>query len=330
MTMYDAIIVGGGPAGLSAALVLGRCRRRVLVCDAGRPRNAASREMHGYLTRDGIRPDELLRLGREELEGYGVEFRKVEVVEAACLGKDGFRVVLHDGTRLDARKLLLATGVRDILPAIEGIEEFYGLGVHHCPYCDGWEHRDTVLVAYGRGRAGLGLAMSLRTWSERVVVCTDGRAYLGRRDLNRLGRNGVGLRQERVVRLEGEGGRLARLVFASGPPLDCGAMFFNTGQYQRSSLPTTLGCVFKKDGGVKHDHRQRTGVPGLYLAGDASRDVQFVIVAAAEGAKAATAINRELQDEDRGEPAEPPSPSRAELAEEAHQPGVRAPAVAPS
>ncbi|MEZ0334294.1 MAG: NAD(P)/FAD-dependent oxidoreductase, partial [Gemmatimonadales bacterium] len=146
---WDCIIVGGGPAGLSAALMLGRCRRRVLLCDVGGQRNLRSHAMHGYLTRDGVSPAEFLRLARAELGRYGtVECRELEIVEATR-EDGGFAVCAADGTRLNTRKLLLATGVIDELPAIEGLDALYGTSVHHCPYCDAWEWRDRPLAAYG-------------------------------------------------------------------------------------------------------------------------------------------------------------------------------------
>ncbi len=207
-------------------------------------------------------------------------------------------MALTDGEELAARKLLVATGMRDHVPRIDGLEPLYGISVHHCPYCDGWEHRDKRLAAYGEGDAALGLACSLRTWSPRITACTIGGA-IDEEMRARAARLGIDVREEPVTRLEGEGGLLRRIHFDSAAPLDCDALFFNTGQAQRSDLPRLLGCDFKSDGGVATNDRQCTGVPGLYLAGDADRDVQFSIVAAAEGAVAATAINRELQDEDR-------------------------------
>lgn len=297
--MLDAIIIGGGPAGLSAALVLGRCRRAVLVIDSGRGRNRFAREMHGYLTRDGIEPAALREFAHEELRRYRVEVRSAEVEWAEPDPDARFTVCIKGGQTLRCRKLLLATGMSDILPKIAGIESLYGTSVHHCPYCDAWEHRDQRLVAYGIGRAAVGLAMSLRTWSDRVTACTDGQNPEPP-VLEAARRNAIDLRTERVVGLEGEEGRLRRIHFEHGPSLDADALFFNTGQVQRSSLPARLGCRFKDDGGVVTNNRQCTDVPGLYLAGDADREVQFVIVAAAEGATAATAINRELQDEERG------------------------------
>ena len=293
---YDAIIVGGGPAGLSAALILGRCRRRVLVCDSGQPRNAASHAMHGFLTRDGIAPGEFLRLAREQLVPYGVEVILRQVVDAEVTS-GGFEVVLSDGRRLTCRKLLLATGVVDRLPDLEGAKEMYGRSLFHCPYCDGWESRDRPLAVYGSDHSSVGLALGLKTWSADVVLLTGGRR-LAREEAERLVRNGVAIRREKVARMEGAEGRLERVVFASGEPLERTAMFFHSGAHQRSPLADRLGCEFDRRGAVRTNQFEGTRVPGLYVAGDASDDVQLVVVAAAEGAKAGFAINTALQKED--------------------------------
>lgn len=295
---FDVIIIGGGPAGLSAALILGRCRRRVLVCDAGKPRNAASEALHGYLTRDGLPPSELLRIGREQLRQYTtVELRDIAVTEAARAG-DRFEVMLTDGTRLSSRKLLLATGVVDHIPEIEGIESFYGRSVWHCPYCDGWEVRDRPLAVYGRGENGKGLALELTVWSRDLVLCTDGPSGLEPSDIERLSHNGISLREERIRRLEGRGGQLENIVFANGEKLARHGMFFSTGNRQGCDLPARLGCEFTEKGAVNTGEYESTQIPGLYVAGDASRAVQLVIVAASEGAQAAFAINTALLKED--------------------------------
>ena len=174
--MLDVIIVGAGPAGLSAALILGRCRRKVLVCDNGKPRNRVSKRVSGFLTRDGMPPAELRRVGREQLALYdSVEIRDITVVDARCRDY-GFEVELEDGTRLTTRKLLLATGVIDDLPPIEGAEAFYGRGLHHCPYCDGWELRDQPLAVYGGGASAKGMALELTMWSRDLALCANGAA----------------------------------------------------------------------------------------------------------------------------------------------------------
>lgn len=300
--MYDVIIIGGGPAGLSAALMLGRCRRRVLLVDSGKPRNAVSRAMHAFLSRDGISPLAFLETARRELAAYpSVEYRRAEVQDAS--GGDGeFEVVLEDGSRKSGRKILIATGVHDYVPEIDGIRNFYGTSVFHCPYCDGWEWRDQPIAVMGTGKEGAGLAFELTAWSSDLVLCTHGGPAPDAVHRQKLALNGIGLRSERVLRLEGEGGLLRRVVFESGPPLERRAMFFSSGQCQRSAIPGRLGCDFNTKGTVETGKFEATNVPGVYVAGDASREAQLVIRAAAEGAEAGMAINRELTRENLKNP----------------------------
>jgi thioredoxin reductase len=295
----DVIIVGAGPAGLSAALMLGRCRRSVVVFDSGTPRNARSQALHGYLTRDGIAPVDFLALARRELATYRtVHIRDQEVSAVECQPDRCFLVTLASGEQVRSRKLLLATGVVDNLPDIPGFRELYGQSVFHCPYCDGWERCDQPLAIYGRGARGLGLALELTVWSRDLVLCTDGPSELEPDDLSRLARHGIGVREERVTRLEAADGVLSCIVFADAPPLPRRGLFFTTGQYQRSDLLERLGCQFNDKGTVRTGKYETTHLPGLFVAGDASRAVQWVVVAAAEGAEAAFAINTDLLKED--------------------------------
>jgi thioredoxin reductase len=291
----DVIVVGGGPAGLSAALVLARACRSVLVLDHGRPRNAATQSMHGFLTRDGIAPAEFRQIARDQLRCYeNVRIESAVVSAVACHENGGFTVTLEDGRRLTARKLLLATGVVDNVPEVPGLRELYGRSVFHCPFCDGWELRGKPLAVYGRAKRGVGLSLELLGWSKDIVLCTDGEPDLDADEVATLGRNGIRVREEQVTRLEGRDGRLERVVFASGEPLPRAGMFFTTGQHQSCELAKSIGCQFNEKGTVHTGRHESTHVPGLYVAGDASRDVQWVVIAAAEGAEAAFAITQDL------------------------------------
>ncbi|HEY3120790.1 MAG TPA: NAD(P)/FAD-dependent oxidoreductase [Vicinamibacteria bacterium] len=290
---YDVLIVGGGPAGLSAALILGRCRRSVLLCDSGEYRNAAAQAVHGFLTRDGVGPAEFRRIGREQLQPYEtVEVRDVAVQELACV-ENGFLARLADGGAVRARQALVATGVVDKLPRIAGLAELYGRSVFHCPYCDGWEVRDQPLAVYGQRRSGRAMAVELLGWSANVLLCTDGRR-VRKEDHERLAEAGIAVRDDRIDRLEGRDGVLERIVFRKGPPVERRALFLTGGNEQRSDLPQRLGCRFTRKGKVVTGRFEFTNVPGLFVAGDASGDVQLAIIAAAEGARAAFAINQRI------------------------------------
>src|SRR5436190_733676 len=244
-----------------------------------------------------LSPRDLLRIARGQLRQYDtVELRDIEVTAAEC--RDArFHVTLADGSSLDTRKLLIATGVVDNLPEIPGFRELYGTSVFHCPYCDGWEVRDQPLAIYGRGARGSGLSLELTGWSRDLVLCTDGPSEIEPDALARLDRHGIRVREERVVRLEGDG-RLERIVFSDGPPLDRAALFFTTGQTQQSELALRLGCEMNDKGTVRTGPYEATHLTGLYVAGDASRAVQWVVVAASEGAEAAFDINTALLKED--------------------------------
>lgn len=296
--MYDVIIVGGGPAGLSAAMLLGRSRRKVVVFDSGEPRNRWSDSMNGFLTNDGINPAEFIQRGRAEMEKYGVEM-VYKVVATATYSKGSYIVNDIDGKMYESRKMLLATGLKDDVPEIEGIEPLYGKSVHHCQYCDGWESRDKAIAVYGLERHGIGQAMAMKTWSHNITLYTNGTDMLRRIDHELLKKNEIKVCTEAIERLEGADGKLTHIVLKNGERREQQAMFFSTGSKQQSDIGEQLGCEFTSKGVIKTKRLQQSNIPGLFVAGDAARDMQLVIVAAAEGAKAGVAINIELQNEDR-------------------------------
>jgi thioredoxin reductase len=295
---WDALVVGGGPAGLSAALVLGRCLRRVLVCDAGPKRNQASGALHGFLSRDGLPPRELLLLARRELRPYAtVVQRAVRVLAVERRGRL-FSATLAGGRRVTARCVLLATGVVDDLPDWPGLRRFYGRGVFHCPYCDAYEVRGRRLAVWGATPAAAGLAVKLRSWSPHVALLTGGAYPLSARRRTMLAAQGVRVLESAVTRLGGRGRAFARVHFADGTALPCDGLFLTVDGRQAGDLAGRLGCRFVRQSAVAVRRDGGTAVPGLFVAGDASIDSQMVVVAASEGARAAIAINEQLLAED--------------------------------
>lgn len=298
-SLHDVCIVGAGAAGLSAALLLGRCRRDVVVFDSCKPRNSVSRALHGYLTRDGISPWVLREIGRQQLGAYpSVRLHELAVISATR--SDGnFKLRTSDGGATRARMLLLATGRDDVLPDRPGFRALYGRGVYHCPFCDGWEHRDQPLVVYGRGCDAFEVARELLTWSDDITLCSDGPCELDARQRERLAASRIAVDETPVTELRaGPDGTIAGVRLGDGKLLRCGALFFVADIPQKSHLPGSLGCRFADSGGVLCDNHAATGVPGLFVAGNVRCGIHLAITAAAEGAEAAIAINDALIDLD--------------------------------
>ena len=288
---FDVAIVGGGPAGLSAALIFGRMRRRVLLLDAGDPAHGVSESVQGFFGHDGTPPLELRRIGREQLRPYeSVSVRKV-TVEEVRLTPSGFSV-RADGTTSEAGVLLLATGLRYELPRIEGVQEIWARGVYHCPYCHGWEVRDQPLAAYGADATRLALLLS--SLSDDVVLLTDGASNLGLDEAEQLREAGVVIRDDPVARLEADGGKLARVAFVDGSTDDRTGLFF-VPSFTPSPLPAQLGCELDESGAVLVDEDGATSVPGVFAAGDATTDKRkTVVLAAAAGSRAVYSINASI------------------------------------
>lgn len=295
---FDVIIIGGGPAGLSAALVLGRSRKRVLVCDAGKHRNAASPAAHGYFSRDGISPAELLQIGREQLRPYdNVQLQIGEVIDAQSLDHY-FQITFSDRNQYLSRKLLFATGIKDRLPMIPGFAELWGSSVFHCPYCHGWEVRDQPLAICGRGTAGFEKVLMLTGWSRDLILCSDGDSNLSNEQRQQLFSWGVQIHEAKITHLEHQDGKLTGIAFTRGEVIPRRGIFVSPDFQQHSDLPTKLGCEFTNFGTVKVNENRQTSVPGVYVAGDAATaPLSAIGLAATEGAIAAFAINRALIEE---------------------------------
>jgi len=297
MEILDVIIIGGGPAGLNAAVVLGRCRRKVLVFDTAQQRNRWSHGMHNYLTRDDILPTDFIKICHGEIEKYSVELQHKRIVKARKNDEGLFVVKAEDGETYYAKKLLIATGLADKVPDIEGFMEMYGKSVFHCPYCDGWEVRDKKLGVYARDKNGGELAINLKAWSNDVTLYTDGKNKLKPYQEEQLKALSIPVVRLPIARLQGEGSQLQHIVFKNGEQLPCDALFFVNGYNQQCNLAETFDCEVSSKGVIVTNRYQQTSTPGLYVAGDADKDMHLVVVAAAEGAKAGVTINKELQKE---------------------------------
>jgi thioredoxin reductase len=287
---YDVAIIGGGPAGLSAALVLGRARRRVVVVDAGTPRNAPAAHMQGFLSRDGTPPAELLRAARDEVRRYGVELVEDRVVSAAA----GFALRLAGGRTLEARTVLLATGAVDELPDIPGARERWGRDLLHCPYCHGWEVRDQPIGVLGTGAGSVEHAHLLRQWTDDVILFAH-TAVVTAGEREALHARGIAVVDGTVEELVVTNDRLQGVRLADGHTVARRALFIRPAlRAHAGGLAAALGCELLEDGLVRADHGGRTSVRGIWAAGNATNPRAQVITAAGEGSAVAIAINTEL------------------------------------
>lgn len=304
---YDVVIVGGGAAGLSAALVLGRARRRVAVVDTGQPRNAPAAHMHGFLGSDGLPPAELLARGRAEVVGHGVALVAGTVTAVApcesapTSAQLRFQVTVSDGSVLQARAVLVTTGLRDEVPDVPGVRERWGRDLLHCPYCHGYEVADQpigVLAGDPSTTAeSLAHAHIVRQWSDDVVFFANG-ATLTAAQREQLVARAIGIVDEPVVSLAVEDDHLTGVVIDGGRVVPRTAVFVRPRFVPNDTLLVDLGCTVRDTGWVQVDGTGATSVPGVWAAGNATNPRAQVITAAGEGSAAAIAINNSLVDED--------------------------------
>ncbi|WP_051831770.1 NAD(P)/FAD-dependent oxidoreductase [Streptomyces violens] len=293
---YDVVVVGAGAGGLNSALVLARSRRRVAVVDAGHPRNAPAAHMHGFLSRDGMAPRELLATGRAELAEYGVDLIKSQVdrIDDAA---PHFEVRLAGGPVLTARHVIVATGLRDDLPDIPGVRERWGSDLLFCPYCHGYEVRDQPIGVLGTHPGAVGHTLLLRQWSDDIVYFAHTQRP-SEEDRERLTARGVRIVEGTVKRLVVEDDRLRGVELAEGHTVSRNAVFVVPTMVPRDALLTGLGCAKDDNGWVTTDRAGRTSVPGVWAVGNVIDPRAMVVTAAGMGAATAFALNQELVDDD--------------------------------
>lgn len=292
---YDVAVVGGGPAGLSAALWLGRYLRSVAVVDSGDPRNWETRGINGFLGHHGICSPELRGRGRADCEKYGVDFVDDVVCTARNVNGNAFTLDLDSGKRLDARRVLLAIGIKDVWPPIPGLDKCYGETAHVCPDCDGYETRNCKTVVVGNGRKAVGMALTLTNWTSEIVICTNGeRPDITEALMAKLKSANIPVLECGVVCARSKDGEILGLDLADGMPLDCERLYFAIGQYPADDLGAQLGCKRDERGLIVVDDRNHTSVENVFAAGDIIGQPQLAIAAAANGAIAALAIHRSL------------------------------------
>ncbi len=297
---YDVAVIGGGPAGLAAALWLARYLHTVVVVDSGDPRNWETRGINGYLGHQGIRSPDLRAIGREECAKFGVAFVNGIVDRAMNETGELFAVHLRDGGSIEARRILLAIGIKDVWPDIPGLDRCYGETVHVCPDCDGYETRDKKTVVVGKGRKAVAMALALTTWTREIVICTNGeKPEIDQDLLDQLKPLNIPVLDAPIKCVISKSTEIIGIDLAGGMALDCERLYFAIGQYPADDLGAQLGCKRDDMGRLVIDDRNHTSVPNVFAAGDIAPGPQVAIVAAASGAIAAMAIHSSLVPETR-------------------------------
>jgi len=297
MQRYDVAVVGGGAAGLSAALALGRACRTVVTFDDGQPRNKVARHMHGFLSREDISPRKFLSIARSQFHRYhNVQFSndRIQNIEIAPVG---FILAPAHGAPVLCNRVVLAYGIRDTLPAIGNIDQFWGKSVFVCPFCDGWEFRGQAIVVYGDASQAAELAKELMAWTEDLVICSPDASGLSEKQRRWISAANVVLKEQSIERLLGERESLRAASLSNMEIVPCRALFLTVPARQSCALSRKLGCATLNDGSLVVDEWGRTTIPGCYAAGDAATSLHQVIAAAASGTRCAVAIVRDFTDE---------------------------------
>lgn len=297
-TQFDVIVVGGSYSGLAAAMALGRALRKVLVIDAGKPCNAPTPYSHNFLTHDGRPPAEIAAMGKAQVQKYAsVEFLEDDVVGGSQI-EGGFAVHTASGKTFSARKLIFATGIKDLMPAIAGFEECWGISVLHCPYCHGYEVRDQPTGILANGDLAMELVSLLLNWTNDLRLFTNGPSTLTLEQAQKLTEHGVAIVETEIERLEQVNGVLQTIILRDGTFCPMPALYARLPFEQHCRLPQDLGCELNELGYIKVDALQRTSVPGVFASGDNTTAMRTVANAVAMGTAAGMMVNKELILED--------------------------------
>jgi thioredoxin reductase len=294
--LLDCAIIGGGPAGLNAALVLGRARRNTVLFDNDNARNAVTQESHGFITRDGVKPKEFREIAHKEISKYpSVIFEKRKITSVSKNDRL-FELVTSENETYQSKKIIISTGLKDNLPNIENISEYYGKSLFNCPYCDGWELRDKPLVVIIDEQVqGFHFIQTIYNWSKDLLVCTNGKSFHNEEHKRLIQDKGIKIIENKIQSLVGENGQIEKVVFENGVSVDIQGGFVLPQLTQSSDIAKQLGCEYNSQGGISTDSFGRTNIKGVYAAGDASIIAPAqLIIAAAEGLQAAVGVNRDL------------------------------------
>lgn len=295
---FDVIIVGGSYSGLAAGMALGRARRRVLIVDGERPCNRHTPYSHNFITQDGTPPHEIAAIARQQVERYPtVEFIK-DLVTDVVRADDGFEVRTGSGAVYNAKKVVYAAGIRDVMPAIKGFTECWGKSVLHCPYCHGYEVRNEATGVLGNGDQGFELAKLISNWTDELTLITNGASTLNGEQLAKLAEHRIDITETPIVELEHTGGQLDRVRFADGTTAAIKALYAPVAFEQHSPISKELGCALTEEGYIHVDPSQRTSVHGIYACGDSTTRLRTVANAVATGTTAGMMVNKELINEE--------------------------------